>query len=89
MISTQINFPFLHVCALSEQSSVAASNVCNLFMQIIHCCLIYDIIQRLVDSFTGQDIELLLLLLKSKKWFAYKEMKEVCNTWPSKQSFWT
>lgn len=64
---TQINLPFL--CALKEQSSEAAFNVCCLFTQIIHCCLIYDIIRRLVDSFTGRDIELLLLLLKSKKWF--------------------
>ncbi|XP_020612476.1 nucleolar MIF4G domain-containing protein 1-like isoform X2 [Orbicella faveolata] len=32
--------------------------------KIIHCCLIYDIIRWLVDSFTGQDVELLLLLLK-------------------------
>jgi len=45
------------------------ANVVALFahlynFKIIHCCLIYDIIQRLVDSFTGQDIELLLLLLR-------------------------
>ena len=62
----QINLLFL--CALDEQSSGAASNVCPLFTQIIHCCLIYDLIRRLVDSFTGQDVELLLLLLKSKQW---------------------
>lgn len=59
---TQINLPFLR--ALNEQSE-AACNVCPLFTQIIHCCLIYDLILRLVDSFTGQDIELLLLLLKT------------------------
>lgn len=38
-----------------------------IFAQIIHCCLIYDIIRRLANSFMEQDIELLLLLLKSKK----------------------
>lgn len=63
---TQINLPFLG--ALNEQSG-AACNVCPLFTQIIHCCLIYDLIRRLVESFIGQDIELLLLLLKSKDWF--------------------
>ena len=62
----QINLLF--ICALNEQSSGTASNVCPLFTQIIHCCLIYDLIRRLVDSFTGQDVELLLLLLKSKQW---------------------
>jgi len=67
LMRTQINLPFLF--ALNEQSSGAASNVYPLFTQIIHCCLIYDIIRWLVDSFTGQDVELLLLLLKSKKWF--------------------
>ncbi|KAJ8024885.1 Nucleolar MIF4G domain-containing protein 1 [Holothuria leucospilota] len=33
--------------------------------RIVHCCLMYDIIKRLVDSFTEQDIEMLLLLLKN------------------------
>jgi len=33
--------------------------------KVIHCCLVYDIIRRLVNAFTGQDIELLLLLLKN------------------------
>lgn len=32
--------------------------------QITHCCLIYDIVQQLVNSFSEKDIELLLLLLK-------------------------
>ena len=33
--------------------------------QVIHCLLIYDIIWKLVESFTERDVELLLLLLKS------------------------
>ncbi|XP_071812226.1 nucleolar MIF4G domain-containing protein 1-like isoform X2 [Apostichopus japonicus] len=33
--------------------------------KIVHCCLIYDIIRRLINSFTEQDIEMLLLILKS------------------------
>lgn len=33
--------------------------------KIVHCCLLYDIIRRLIDSFTEQDIEMLLLILKS------------------------
>ena len=36
------------------------------FAQVIHCLLVYDIIRRLVDSFTEKDVELLLLLLKSQ-----------------------
>ena len=35
------------------------------YPQVIHCLLIYDIIRRLVKRFTEQDVELLLLLLKS------------------------
>ncbi|XP_027038139.1 nucleolar MIF4G domain-containing protein 1-like [Pocillopora damicornis] len=38
------------------------SHLCN--FKVTHCCLIYDIIQRLVNSFGERDIELLLLLLK-------------------------
>lgn len=34
--------------------------------QVIHCLLVYDIIRRLVDSFTEREVELLLLLLKSQ-----------------------
>ncbi|CAH3015813.1 unnamed protein product [Porites evermanni] len=33
--------------------------------KVIDCCLIYDIIRRLVDTFSVQDIELLLFVLKS------------------------
>lgn len=43
------------------------SNV-NISFQVIDCRLIYDIIRRLVDTFSEQDIELLLLVLKSKKY---------------------
>ena len=43
------------------------SNI-NISFQVIDCCLIYDIIRRLVDTFSEQDIELLLLVLKSKKY---------------------
>lgn len=38
------------------------AHLCN--FKIIHCCLIYDIVQQLVNSFSEKDIELLLLLLK-------------------------
>jgi nucleolar MIF4G domain-containing protein 1 len=34
-------------------------------MQVVHCRLIYDLIGRLVSSFTEFDIQLLLLILKS------------------------
>ena len=38
----------------------------HIMMQVIHCVIIYDIIRKLVESFTERDVELLLLLLKSK-----------------------
>ena len=38
--------------------------------QVIHCILIYDIIRRLVASFSETAVELLLLLLKSQCWFS-------------------
>ena len=34
--------------------------------QVIHCLLIYDVIRKLVETFTERDVELLLLLLKSE-----------------------
>lgn len=40
----------------------------NISFQVIDCCLIYDIIRRLVDTFSEQDVELLLLVLKSTKY---------------------
>ena len=43
------------------------SNI-NISFQVIDCCLIYDIIRRLVDTFSEQDVELLLLVLKSTKY---------------------
>ena len=39
--------------------------ITSYYPQVIHCLLIYDIIRRLVKRFTEQDVELLLLLLKS------------------------
>lgn len=35
-------------------------------LQVIHCLLIYDLIRRLVETFSERDVGLLLLLLKSK-----------------------
>lgn len=43
------------------------SNI-NISFQVIDCLLIYDIIRRLVDTFSEQDVELLLLVLKSTKY---------------------
>ena len=37
-----------------------------LLFQVIHCTLLYDIVRKLVDGFTERDIEMLLLILKSK-----------------------
>jgi len=34
-------------------------------LQVVHCLLVYDVIRRLVESFTERDVELLVLLLKS------------------------
>lgn len=34
--------------------------------QVIHCLLIYDVIRKLVETFTERDVEILLLLLKSE-----------------------
>ena len=36
-------------------------------LQVVHCLLIYDVIRKLVETFTERDVELLLLLLKSKQ----------------------
>ncbi|XP_068762355.1 nucleolar MIF4G domain-containing protein 1-like [Montipora capricornis] len=64
-------FDALHDCEKdSFGQGKQCANVVALFghlynFKIIHCGLIYDIIRRLVDAFTEQDIELLLLLLKS------------------------
>ena len=45
---------------------INTSVVGNDFYKVIHCVLIYDVIRKLVESFTERDVELLLLLLKSE-----------------------
>ena len=35
-------------------------------VQIVHCVIIYDIIRKLLETFSERDVELLLLLLKSE-----------------------
>ncbi|KAJ7381291.1 Nucleolar MIF4G domain-containing protein 1 [Desmophyllum pertusum] len=64
---------FDHLHKDSHRQGKECANVVALFahlynFKIIHCCLIYDIIRRLADSFTGQDVE--LLLLPSKKYWS-------------------
>ena len=54
-------------CVWFHRFLVAAHllTITSYYPQVIHCLLIYDIIRRLVKRFTEQDVELLLLLLKS------------------------
>lgn len=35
-------------------------------VQIVHCVIIYDIIRKLLVTFSERDVELLLLLLRSE-----------------------
>ena len=47
--------------------------------QVIHCLLIYDVIRKLVETFTERDVELLLLLLKSEPVIANTVAKIECS----------